>query len=138
MKKVINQAQKLELDHILRSVKDTLNFENLHPFQQKAFTDLTACRTSALGGHRAECNNCHHYRNAYNSCRNRHCPKCQLLKKVVWVDKLKGNLPAVKHFFTPEEASISSALLSLTSEKPISRKPTWTSVDCKVFHFANQ
>jgi hypothetical protein len=96
--KIANKPQKVELDQILRSVQPTINLEKLHPFQQKVFKDLLACRTALLGGHRAECNHCHQYKNAYNSCRNRHCPKCQLLKKTIWVDKLKGNLPAVKHF----------------------------------------
>lgn len=56
------------------------------------------CRTSALGGHIDCCDKCGHTRPSYNSCRNRHCPKCQFVKKARWVDKLGSNLPPVRHF----------------------------------------
>lgn len=49
--------------------------------------DITRCRTAALGGHLQKCNACGDERPAYNSCRNRHCPKCQALPQARWVDK---------------------------------------------------
>ena len=49
----------------------------LSPEQRRALRDITACRTAALGGHVEECDRCGHRQIAYNSCRNRHCPKCQ-------------------------------------------------------------
>lgn len=45
--------------------------------QRKALRDIGVCRTAALGGHVEECGHCVHRTIAYNSCRNRHCPKCQ-------------------------------------------------------------
>lgn len=45
--------------------------------QRKIIEDVTACRMAVLGGHRRECSKCGHQLIAYNSCRNRHCPKCQ-------------------------------------------------------------
>ncbi len=45
--------------------------------QLKVMSAIERCRTAALGGHVARCVNCNHTRIAYNSCRNRHCPKCQ-------------------------------------------------------------
>src|SRR3979490_1967154 len=45
--------------------------------QRRAMTAIEICRTAALGGHVERCEDCAHTRVAYNSCRNRHCPKCQ-------------------------------------------------------------
>jgi predicted Zn-ribbon and HTH transcriptional regulator len=70
----------------------------LWPQQQKAFDAIMQCRTMALGGHLDHCDHCGYTRPSYNSCRNRHCPKCQFLRQSKWVDKLAANLPPVKHF----------------------------------------
>jgi Putative transposase/Transposase zinc-binding domain len=56
------------------------------------------CRTAALGGHMQKCDSCGFERPAYNSCRNRHCPKCQSLAKVRWLEKQKSELLAVGYF----------------------------------------
>ncbi|MBE0639391.1 MAG: IS91 family transposase, partial [Bacteroidales bacterium] len=94
-----NQRQSIELADIFRSREtDFLQNNNLCSEQIKAFKSITSCRTSTLGGHLDQCDNCGHVRPAYNSCRNRHCPKCQFIKKAKWVDKLAANLPPVKHF----------------------------------------
>jgi hypothetical protein len=53
--------------------------------QRQALRDLSACRTAALGGHVQRCADCGHQRIAYNSCRNRHCPKCQALARARWL-----------------------------------------------------
>ena len=53
--------------------------------QLKALGDLSVCRTAALGGHVQRCADCGHERIAYNSCRNRHCPKCQALARARWL-----------------------------------------------------
>lgn len=55
--------------------------------QSKAAADIMNCKTSALGGHAYECEECGHIEVRYNSCRNRHCPSCQGITKAVWVDK---------------------------------------------------
>lgn len=94
-----NKPQRLELSDIFSSHAEA--FKQTHTLctaQQKAYNAITLCRTSALGGHTSHCNSCGHERNAYNSCRNRHCPKCQYIKKEQWVDKLAATLPPVKHF----------------------------------------
>jgi hypothetical protein len=64
----------------------------------KVIRDITACRTSILGGHVDSCDNCGHKRISYNSCRNRHCPKCQFIKKEQWVDKLSRELLPIPYF----------------------------------------
>jgi hypothetical protein len=56
------------------------------------------CRTAALGGHLEQCDSCGYERPAYNSCRNRHCPKCQSLAQVKWLDKQKSELLPVGYF----------------------------------------
>jgi len=71
---------------------------NLSPVQQKAFYAIKNCRTPALGGHADRCDQCGHLRFFYNSCRNRHCPVCQGLKRAKWVDKLACDLLPVRYF----------------------------------------
>lgn len=64
----------------------------------RALRDIAGCRTSALGGHLYECDHCGHQRNAYNSCRNRHCPKCLTLAKERWLEKRQAELLPVGYF----------------------------------------
>jgi hypothetical protein len=66
--------------------------------QRQALRDLAACRTAALGGHRERCLDCGHDRPAYNSCRNRHCPKCQALARARWLDRQAGHLLPVEYY----------------------------------------
>lgn len=65
---------------------------------RKVLFAVQACRTKLLGGHLNECNSCGSIKIFYNSCRNRHCPKCQYLNKERWVDKLSARLLPVKYF----------------------------------------
>lgn len=94
-----NKRQTIELSDIFEKNKEVfLSSPKLVNVQRKAFRDILSCRTEKLGGHVRECNNCEAKEQAYNSCRNRHCPKCQFTKKAKWVDKLASNLPPVKYF----------------------------------------
>jgi hypothetical protein len=94
-----NQKHHLELADILANeANEYLQADSLCPVQAKAYDDIVNCRTAKIGGHRRVCDKCGHTAQAYNSCRNRHCPKCQYVKKEQWVDKLTANLPPVKHF----------------------------------------
>ncbi|MBN1341017.1 MAG: IS91 family transposase [Bacteroidales bacterium] len=94
-----NKKQTTELADIFgRHREDFLKKHNLCPEQAKAYGAIVNCRTSALGGHADKCDQCGHIRNSYNSCRNRHCPKCQFIKQEQWVDKLKANLVPVRYF----------------------------------------
>jgi len=60
------------------------------PMPQQVMHDIEACRTAQLGGHAEHCPSCGFERYAYNSCRNRHCPKCQTFAKVQWVEDRKA------------------------------------------------
>jgi predicted Zn-ribbon and HTH transcriptional regulator len=94
-----NQRQSIDLADIFsHNANEFLQSHRLCPNQLKAFNAIMQCRTAALGGHIERCNSCGYTRQSYNSCRNRHCPKCQFLKKAQWVDKLASNLPPIKHF----------------------------------------
>src|SRR3984885_13714569 len=68
---------------------------------------IAACRTAALGGHVEACDDCGHQRISYNSCRNRHCPKCQSLARAQWIEDRQAELLPCPYFhvvFTlPEE-----------------------------------
>lgn len=59
---------------------------------------LASCRTAALGGHRLACDHCGHSQMAYNSCRNRHCPKCQAGARGEWLEARRADLLPVNYF----------------------------------------
>jgi hypothetical protein len=66
--------------------------------QQKVMRAVSVCRTQKLGGHLDRCDACGFERPAYNSCRNRHCPKCQSLAKATWLEKQTSELLPVGYF----------------------------------------
>ena len=67
----------------------------LLPHQRRVMAAIAACRTATLGGHVEQCNDCGMIRIAYNSCRDRHCPKCQGLARAEWLaDRQADLLPA--------------------------------------------
>lgn len=71
---------------------------NLLANQLKVMRAIENCRTSVLGGHIDECDECGFIRISYNSCRNRHCPKCQTLNKEHWINARKDDLLNVGYF----------------------------------------
>src|ERR1700682_1483416 len=66
--------------------------------QRRVMTAIEISRTAALGGHVERCENCAHTRIAYNSCRNRHCPKCQWQAAQAWLEERKAEVLAVPYF----------------------------------------
>jgi len=66
--------------------------------QRKAFDDIRACRTAALGGHVDQCDQCGHCAISYNSCRNRSCPKCQAAARAQWLAEREAELLPVEYF----------------------------------------
>ena len=65
---------------------------------RKVMHAIEVCRTATLGGHLEQCDSCGFQRPAYNSCRNRHCPKCPALPKTRWLDRQQGELLPVGYF----------------------------------------
>jgi hypothetical protein len=70
----------------------------LEPVQRRAMRAIEECRTGALGGHVEECDHCGHQVIAYNSCRNRHCPKCQALATAQWLAERQADLLPIDYF----------------------------------------
>jgi hypothetical protein len=66
--------------------------------QMKVMSAIERCRTAALGGHVARCEDCDHEHIAYNSCRNRHCPKCQAGAAKAWLSAREAELLPVRYF----------------------------------------
>lgn len=64
----------------------------------KIMNAIVVCRTATLGGHVEICDSCGKRQNSYNSCRNRHCPKCQALTKAKWLEARKAELLCVPYF----------------------------------------
>lgn len=72
--------------------------QRLLSHQRKVIRAIQNCRTAALGGHVDECDDCDFTRISYNSCRNRHCPKCQTINKERWIEARKDDLLNVGYF----------------------------------------
>jgi hypothetical protein len=66
--------------------------------QEKAFDAICSCRTAALGGHREACKECGEVSISYNSCKNRHCPKCQAYRKEKWVEERQADLLDIGYY----------------------------------------
>ncbi len=70
----------------------------LTPEQHQVMRAIEVCRTSVLGGHLDVCKSCGHEAPSYNSCRNRHCPKCQALAQALWLEKRRERILPVPYF----------------------------------------
>jgi hypothetical protein len=71
---------------------------SLSTAQRRVMTAIEQCRTAALGGHVEQCDTCGHQRISYNSCRNRHCPKCQSLARAEWLEHRRSELLTTPYF----------------------------------------
>ncbi len=92
---------RLEVAEVIRSCRDAFlqqHGANLTTEQRRALGDLTACRTAALGGHILECPGCGHREVSYNSCGNRHCPKCQATAAARWLESQAADLLETPYF----------------------------------------
>jgi len=90
--------QTCELSDILREYLTWDNSAKLPMDQLKVMSAISRCRTAELGGHVDACDNCGHLRISYNSCRNRHCPKCQGLNRESWVVMQEDMLLPVAYY----------------------------------------
>ena len=90
---------KFELADVARKFgKQLLEQENLSPQQTKALFNIVQCRTASLGWFEEVCNCCGQVRYSYNSCGDRHCPKCQGTNQTLWVEQLSQTTLPVKHY----------------------------------------
>jgi hypothetical protein len=75
-------------------------YETYHPnrYVRRILRAIRCCRTIALGWHKDQCEECGHIRISYNSCRNRHCPKCQNIQRKIWIAERTADLLPVPYF----------------------------------------
>ncbi|MDH5219279.1 MAG: transposase zinc-binding domain-containing protein, partial [Gammaproteobacteria bacterium] len=93
--------QPLEVADIFRSCGPAWRQQrkgHLSVDQLKVMSAIERCRTAELGGHVLRCTACEHVQIAYNSCRNRHCPKCQAIKAKHWLDARQAELLPVEYY----------------------------------------
>jgi len=91
----------IEVADIVRAHGDEFrqaHAESLSVGQKRVLRAIEQCRTAALGGHLEQCDQCGHERNAYNSCADRHCPKCQSLARAKWLEKRQAELLPCQYF----------------------------------------
>ena len=94
-------AQALEVADIFRRHGEAFRQARagrLGRIERRVMGAITACRTAVLGGHVEQCDDCGATRIAYNSCRNRHCPKCQGLARAKWLADRQAELLPVPYF----------------------------------------
>jgi predicted Zn-ribbon and HTH transcriptional regulator len=95
----LKKKEKPEVADILRLYGDEYKETHAVSYKQmKTMYHIKACRSSRLGGHLEQCNECGFERNAYNSCRDRHCPKCQTMVKEQWINDRKAELLPCGYF----------------------------------------
>lgn len=93
------RAERFDIADIVRAHRASLESVcTLRPEQKRALTDIAQCRTAILGGHLDACVNCGYEHPAYNSCRNRHCPKCQALAQEKWIAEQRTRMLDTRHF----------------------------------------
>lgn len=107
-----------ELQDVFVCHGDTYRKSNPYTFeQQKCIDALTKCRTKALGGHIDTCHECGYEHISYNSCRNRHCPKCQGVKGIQWVEARSVDLLEIPYFHVVFTIPSSLHVLFRSNEK---------------------
>jgi hypothetical protein len=95
----VARGPRLELADIVRAHGEAYTrMHRLAPVQHRALRAIATCRTAALGGHQETCDHCGAVRVSYNSCRNRHCPKCQTLTTERWLAARKADLLPIPYF----------------------------------------
>jgi predicted Zn-ribbon and HTH transcriptional regulator len=110
----------LELAEIFRQHGGS--YRNRHALtleQLKPMRAIETCRTAALGGHVERCGHCAHQRISYNSCRNRHCPKCQTLAREQWLARRRAELLPVTYYHVVFTLPPAIAQLALQNKEEI-------------------
>ena len=92
---------------------------SLSTAQRRVMTAIERCRTAALGGHVEQCDACHHQRICYNSCRNRHCPKCQSLAPAEWLEDRRSELLTTPYFHVVFTVPQEIAAIAHYNKRPV-------------------
>src|SRR6202162_5545201 len=110
----------LEVADIVRAHGDEFrqaHAASLSTQQKPVLRSIELCRTAALGGHLEQCDQCGHERNAYNSCADRHCPKCQSLARAKWLEKRQAELLPSEFFHLGVTLPAELATLALQNKR---------------------
>ena len=92
-------APRFDFADIVRQHRAALEAsQHLSAAQSRVLTDIAQCRTAVLGGHLETCEKCGHEHPSYNSCRDRHCPRCQALTQEKWIEQQRARLVDAPHF----------------------------------------
>src|SRR3954447_21314936 len=113
---------KLEVADVFRRYGAAYRLQHgasLSVAKRRVMTAIESCRTAALGGHLERCDQCGHERNAYNSCSDRHCPKCQSLARAKWLEKRQAELLACEYFHVVFTLPAELAALALQNKRRI-------------------
>ena len=92
---------KVEVADVFRQYGQSYRLQHgaeLSTAQRRVMTAIEICRTAALGGHVEQCDQCSHQQVCYNSCRCRHCPKCQSLARAQWLEDRRSELLNTQYF----------------------------------------
>ena len=121
---ICNQLGKSKVEKLKLDMADIFRFHShklgiLSWQKQKVVKAITACRTAALGGHIYECDRCDNREQSYNSCRNRHCIKCQFAAKREWVEERAADLLPVCYYHVVFTIPHEFNELILTNKKAI-------------------
>jgi Putative transposase/Transposase zinc-binding domain len=93
------RAGRFDIADIVRGHRAELeSVQRLTRSHKRVLTDIAQCRTEVLGGHLDQCVRCGYEHPSYNSCRNRHCPKCQALVQERWIQARRARMLDVRHF----------------------------------------
>lgn len=128
-----------EVADVLKKLGKNVEHLGLNTWQLRTLYAVKKCRTAELGGHIDACDQCGNLTISYNSCRNRHCPKCQGNKREDWIDKRETELLPVPYFhvvFTLPEAINSLAIHQPKLVYDILFEATWETL--KIFGKAKE
>jgi putative transposase/transposase-like zinc-binding protein len=92
---------------------------SLSTAQRRVMTAIELCRTAALGGHIEQCDHCDHQRICYNSCRDRHCPKCQSMARAQWLEDRRSELLDTQYFHVVFTMPQPIAAIAYQNKKPV-------------------
>lgn len=111
---------KLEVADVFRRYGATYREQHgaaMSSRQRRVMTAIEVCRTAVLGGHLERCDECGHERNCFNSCRDRHCPKCQSLARAQWIEDRQTELLEVPYFHVVFTIPEPVAAIALQNQK---------------------
>src|SRR3954470_14279259 len=112
----------LEVADIFRRHGDAFrqtHHQHLGRIERRVMAAIEACRTPALGGHVEQCDDCGLVRCAYNSCRNRHCPKCQGLARAAWLEARQAELLPVPYFHVVFTLPVAAAEIAFQNKRVV-------------------